>query len=351
MELNSILAQITPADRTAYDGCIARFDAIAKPLGSLGRLEHLLATICGVTGTTTLDLTQKAVLVFCADNGVVRQGVSQAGSEVTRAIAGMLAKQQASVCQMAKAAGADVFALDVGMCGDVEGLPSQKTACGTADITEQPAMTRGQMLAAINTGFSLVGQKKANGYALLATGEAGIGNTTTASAMASVLLGLPPAVVTGRGAGLSDEGLLRKQAAIEVAIAINQPDATDPLDVLQTLGGFDIAAMTGVFLGGAYHKIPIVADGVISCVAALTACRLCPTVRDYILESHVSAEPAGRLLCDALGFSPPIQAGLRLGEGTGAVALFALLDMAAAVYNADVTFARIAVPPYEKSPC
>jgi nicotinate-nucleotide--dimethylbenzimidazole phosphoribosyltransferase len=214
--------------------------------------------------------------------------------------------------------------------------------CGAAMRAEEAEQ-------AILTGIELVKEKKELGYRLIATGEAGIGNTTTASAMASILLGLPVEHVTGRGAGLSDEKLEKKKAAIRKAIDVNRPKADDPMDILAKLGGLDIAAMTGVFLGGAACRIPVVMDGVISAVAALTAVRLCPDVRDYIIPSHVSAEPAGALLVRELGVAPVLHAGMRLGEGTGAVALFPILDMAAAVYNYGATFADIAVDAYTRN--
>ena len=191
-------------------------------------------------------------------------------------------------------------------------------------------------------------EKKEQGYGLIATGEAGIGNTTSSSAVAAVLLGLPVEQVTGRGSGLSNEGLIRKQNAIRSAIAVNRPDPADPLDVLAKVGGFDIAAMTGAFLGGALYHVPVVIDGLISSVAALCAARLCPYLRDFLLPSHVTAEPAGKLIMAELGLDPIIHGDLRLGEGTGAVALFPMLDLAAAVYHNAASFDGIQVEAYTK---
>lgn len=208
-------------------------------------------------------------------------------------------------------------------------------------------MSRDTARQGILTGVELVRQRREEGYRVIATGEAGIGNTTTSSAMAAVLLDCPVEEVTGRGSGLSDEGLERKRRAIARAIAVNRPDAGDPLDVLAKLGGFDIAGMTGAFLGGALYHVPVVMDGFISAVAALCAVRLCPAVRDYILPSHITAEPAGRMLMDALGFEPLIHGELRLGEGTGAAALFPMLDLACAVYQDAATFTEIEVEAYE----
>ena len=346
--LQTTLAEIQPIDRSAYDACIARFDRVAKPVGSLGLMETLLAQISAITGSAELDLSKKCVLVFCADNGVTSQRVSQSGSEVTTAIAHMLADRTSGVCTMAKCCGADVFPVDMGMVDTVEGLLPRKIAFGTNDISLGPAMSREAAIQAIELGISLVKEKKEAGYRLIATGETGIGNTTTASAVAAVLLGESVETVSGRGAGLDDAGLARKRAAIERAILVNAPDARDPIDVLSKLGGFDIAAMTGVFLGGAQYRMPVVMDGMISAVSALLAVRLCPTVCDSIIPSHLSAEPAARLICHALGKEPILRADLRLGEGTGAVALFPLLDMAVAVYQDAATFADISVDAYQR---
>lgn len=349
--LTDILENIVPVKEGAYADCIARFDQVAKPVGSLGRLEALLARIAAIQGSADINIAQKCVLVFCADNGVTAQGVSQSGHEVTTAIAGMLARGVSGVCAMAQACGAQVFPVDVGMADTVQGLLQRKLAAGTGDIAQGPAMSRETALAAIRLGAALVKEKKEQGFRLMAAGETGIGNTTTASAMASVLLGVPAQAVTGRGAGLDDAGLCRKRAAVQEAIRVNAPDPSDPLDVLHKVGGLDIAAMTGAFLGGALHRVPMVVDGVISAVAALTAVRLQPLARQYLLPSHLSAEPAAGLICQELDLHPILHAQMRLGEGTGAVALFPLLDMAAAVYEHTATFADIGVGAYRRQPC
>ncbi len=347
MKLREILAQIVPADAAAYQACAARFDQIAKPIGSLGRLEELFKCIAAINGTPKVDLGRRCVLVFCADNGVLAQGVAQSTSEVTTAIGRSLAAGTASVSMMARAAGADVFPIDMGMGEAVPGLLDRRLGAGTADISQMPAMDYETAKRGILIGIELVRQRKEEGYRIIATGEAGIGNTTTSSAVASVLLDRSPEEVTGRGSGLTDEGLARKQWAIRRAIEVNRPDATDPIDVLAKLGGFDLAGMTGAFIGGAFYHIPVVIDGFISAVAALCAVTLCPAVRDYLLPSHMTAEPAGKLLMARLGLEPIIHGEMRLGEGTGAVALFPLLDLAAAVYNHAATFDDIQVEAYQ----
>lgn len=348
MELKNLIEKITPASQKAYDACISHFDHIAKPVGSLGKLETLLAKVAASSGTPKIDLSKKCVLVFCADNGILAQGVAQSTHEVTTAIANSLLRHTTSVNAMAAACGADVFPIDMGMIDQVEGMISHSVARGTKDMSVEPAMTLEQAKEAILTGIRLVEERKNEGYRIIATGEAGIGNTSTSSAILSVLLNVPVETATGRGSGLTDEGLLRKQNAIKKAIATNQPDSADVLDVLSKVGGFDICGMVGAFLGGALYHIPVIIDGFISGVAALCAVRLCPYVKDYILPSHISAEPAGQMLMNALELDPVIHANMRLGEGTGAVALMPLLDMAASVYWNAASFDDINVGAYEK---
>ena len=349
MTLEQVISNIRPVDAEAFEACITLFDQVAKPVDSLGELEKLLARIAAIIGLTEIDISRKAVVVFCADNGVVRRGVAQSDHEVTAAIAGMLGLQKASVCVMAKSCGAEVYPIDIGMVDSVQRLQDLKLMPGTDDITEGPAMTRETAEKAIMAGVEKVRELKDNGFRLIATGEAGIGNTTTSSSICAVLLNCPVRDVTGRGAGLDDEGLYRKISAVEKAIAINHPDPADPLDVLHKVGGLDIAALTGVFLGGALYKVPIVMDGFISGAAALIAARLCPGVLDYIIPSHESGEPGAHLLLNELRFSPIIKAGMHLGEGTGAVALFPLLDMALAVYRDAAKFTDIQVDQYKRT--
>lgn len=346
-ELNQLLSTITPPDEAARAAAHAHWASLAKPLGGLGALETLLEEAAALTGTAQLDLSRRAVLVLCADNGVVAQGVSQTDQSVTRAVAENLAARRTSVCQMAKTARCEVVPVDMGMAGDsVPGVVNCRIAAGTQDFTQGPAMTRAEAIDAIAAGIVLVRAQKAQGVQLLATGEMGIGNTTTSSAVAAVLLGQPIETMTGRGAGLSDEGLAHKMDAIRRGIAVNTPDAADPLDVLAKLGGFDLAGLCGVFLGGALEGIPVLMDGFISGVAALCAVRLCPAAAKAVFASHCSSEPAARLVLEALGKAPLLTAGLHLGEGTGAVASIPLWDMALAVYDHCYSFAEGGITPY-----
>jgi nicotinate-nucleotide--dimethylbenzimidazole phosphoribosyltransferase len=349
MDSRELCASPRAPDASAIREAARRWDAIAKPLGSLGFLEDAVIKIAGLTGRPDVDVSKRCVIVMCADNGVVRQGISQSGGEVTMIVAENLTRGRTCVCRMAAAAGADVIPVDMGMLSrpSFGGMIDCHVADGTRDFSEGAAMTREEARTAISHGVELARMCAERGYGLIATGEMGIGNTTTSSAMASVLLGAPPESVTGRGAGLSDASLLRKIEVIRRAIEVNKPDGGDALDVLSKLGGFDIAGMTGVFLGGAAYGIPVLIDGFISAVSALTAERMSPGAVSAMLPSHRSGEQGCAAALKALGLTAPIDAGMRLGEGTGAVAAMSLLDMALAVYGESSSFSDIGMRAYE----
>ncbi|MCD7837929.1 MAG: nicotinate-nucleotide--dimethylbenzimidazole phosphoribosyltransferase [Clostridiales bacterium] len=348
MYLNELCQNIGPLDSAAMEQARRNWDSVAKPLHSLGKVEDLLVQIAGVTGSAQIDLSRKAVVAFCADNGVVAEGVTQCGQEVTALVAESFARGTTPVCRMAQVAGVDILPVDIGLCREVTepGVLQRAVRRGTADLAKEPAMSRAEAVQAIETGISLVQECKEQGYRLLATGEMGIGNTTTSSAVTAVLLGAPVVQVTGRGAGLSTAGLERKREVISHAIALHQPDPNDSIDVLAKVGGLDLAGMVGLYLGGAAYHVPVVMDGFIAGTAALAAVRLCPAVRDYLIPSHQSSEPAVKLLMDALGLSPVLRAEMCLGEGTGAVALMPLLDMALAVYRDTPSFGEMHMEAY-----
>lgn len=349
MSLEQILAQIEPASEEIRAQARCRQNDMAKPLGSLGLLEDAIDAIAAAQHTVKVRIDKRAVVVFCADNGVVAQGVTQCGQEVTAIVTENLAKGDTTVCIMSRAADVEVIPVDIGVARDVTGakILQKKVAYGTRDMTKGAAMTREQGIKAIQTGIDIACECKEKGFQLLATGEMGIGNTTTSAAVAAVLLHAPAEEMTGRGAGLSSAGLQCKINAIKNAIALNTPDCTDPIDVICKVGGFDIAGMVGLYLGGALCHIPVVMDGFISAVSALAAVRLCPAVRGYILPSHVSAEHAGQRILDALDAKPMITAGMRLGEGTGAVAAIKLMDLSLAVYHEMVSFEETSIAHYQ----
>lgn len=346
MTVEQAVSLVTAADEEAKEACKRRWDSIAKPLNSLGKLESCLIKIAGMTGTSAISLDKKALVVMCADNGVVEEGVTQTGQEVTAIVSENFLKEQATASIMCRETGTDIFPVDIGIATDTN-IINKKIAYGTRNMTKGPAMTREEAEKAIMTGIEMVGELKEKGYKIIATGEMGIGNTTTSSAVVSVLTGLPVETVTGRGAGLSTEGLSRKINAISRAVEINRPDPEDGIDVLSKVGGFDLAGLAGVFLGGALHKVPVVIDGFISAAAALAAVRICPAAREYMLASHVSKEPAACMLLEKLELEAALHCDMCLGEGTGAVALMPLLNLACAVYNGMSTFQDINVEEYK----
>ena len=250
---------------------------------------------------------------------------------------------------MAEVAGVDIFPVDIGMATDVSGLTvgEKKVARGTKNFAKEPAMSRQEVWKAIEVGIGIVRELREKGYGVIATGEMGIGNTTTSSAVASVLLGKDPEEVTGKGAGLTSEGLKRKIRVIREAIRTHAPYAQDVPDVLSKVGGLDIAGMTGLFLGGALYHVPVVIDGFISAVAALCAVRMVPDAAGYVLPSHVSAEPAGAMILEALHLTPFLTCDMCLGEGSGAVAVMPLLEMGLQVYRKMGSFSDIQVEQYQ----
>ena len=347
-ELKQYCGAVTVPDREIMDAARRRQAELAKPPGSLGKLEDYSIRLAGITGQVRPHIEKCRVLVLAADNGVTAEGISSAPTSVTLSQVINMTRHKTGMSALAYYFGNEVVVADMGIDTDrpIPGVLDRKVRRSTGNIAREPAMTRQQALHALETGMELAAQAAADGVQALGIGEMGIGNTTTSSAVASVLLGRPVTEMTGRGAGLSDAGLHRKIDAIERGIARNHPDAADPLGVLAALGGFDIAGLCGVFLGGALERLPIVMDGFISGVAALCAVRLCPAAKKAVFASHVSSEPAAHIVLDALCKKPLITAELHLGEGTGAVASLPLWDMALAVYNGCYSFAEGGITPY-----
>lgn len=346
-----ILALRAPVrNREAYEKVMRRWDSIAKPIDGLGRFETLMARIGAIQGTEQIDIRKKAVLILCADNGIVEEGISQSGQEVTLAVAQNMARQQSSVGKMAAAIGMDTIPVDLGIhCEEkIPGVLDRKIRPGTRNFRKEPAMTQTETARAIAAGIGLVEDCKAQGYGILATGEMGIGNTTTSSAVTAALLGLDAAAVTGRGAGLSDEKLRHKQEIVAEAIEKYGLLQAEPWRILETVGGLDIAGLAGVCIGGALFGVPIVLDGVISMAAALLAERLVPGTKQYLIPSHRGKEPAAGLLAEALDLEPVIDGEMALGEGTGAVMMLSLLEMALCVYRDSSSFEEIRIEQYER---
>ena len=338
--------RIAPQDTAAMARAKAHWDGVAKPLDGLGKLETAIVRIAGITGDKNISIDRRTVLVLCADNGIVKEGVTQTDASVTATMARRIFEHRSSVCLMAKTAHADVIPVDLGMLSRVPDVRDLHVADGTRNMAEGPAMTEAQAFKAIENGILLAKERKAAGDRILVTGEMGIGNTSTSSAIAAVLLDLPVETVTGRGAGLSDAGLQRKRDAIRHAITVNKPDPSDAFDVLCKLGGFDLAGLAGLYIGAAMVRLPILIDGLPSSVAALVAARLVPNCKTAMLASHCSKEPVAQAILNELRLDAILYADMKLGEGTGAVCMLPLLDMALAVYHGSVSFSETGIAQY-----
>lgn len=336
-ELDALVREVLPLDRgtmTAVEEYQAR---LAKPPGSLGRLEEISIQLAGITGRVHNALNKKQLLVFAADNGVVAEGVSSAPQSVTKQQTINLMRGKTGAAVLAKHFGCGLTVCDVGVNADIyeSTVLNRKIAYGTQNICTGPAMTREQTLQAILTGAEIARTVDAD---VIGVGEMGIGNTTTSSAVLAVLLGADVEAVTGRGGGITEESFRKKKAVIRTAIEVNRPDRDDVVGVLSKVGGFDLAAMCGAFLGAAAARRPAVIDGLISAAAALCAVRLCPNVRGYLVPSHASFEIGYRLAMEAMDLCPLFDLGMRLGEGSGCPLAFQVLDAACAVINDMATF-------------
>lgn len=336
-ELTEILNKIQPLDEPAMSAARERQAQLAKPPGSLGRLEELSIQMAGITGRVHNHIQKTHLLVFAADNGVVAEGVSCAPQSVTLQQTVNLTRAKTGAAVLAKHFGCGITVCDMGVNADIseKAVVNRKIAYGTQNIALGPAMTRQQALTAVLTGFELAVETEANA---LGIGEMGIGNTTTSSAVLAVLLNAKIDDVTGRGGGITDDSFQRKKAIIRKAIKINRPDSGDTLDVLSKVGGFDLAAMCGAFLGAAASHRPVVIDGFISAVAALCATKLCPLVKGYLVPSHASYEIGYNLAMQAMELHPMLLLNMRLGEGSGCPLAFQILDAACAVMNDMATF-------------
>ena len=335
--LNRIIEAVKPLDVAAMGAARRRQADLAKPPGSLGRLEDLSVQLAGITGKLHNVIEKKHLLVFAADNGVVEEGVASAPQSVTLQQTVNLTRAKTGASVLAKHFGCEITVCDVGVNAEVResNVVNRKIAYGTANIVEGPAMSREQAVTAMMTGAEMAMASDAD---VLGIGEMGIGNTTTSAAVLAVLLDAEVEAVTGRGGGITDESFLRKKEVIRQAIALNEPDAADVIDVVSKVGGFDIAAMCGAFLGAAASGKPVVIDGFISAVAALCTFRLCPQAVEYMIPSHASYELGYKLAMEELGLEPVLMLGMRLGEGSGCPFAFEILSAACAVLNDMATF-------------
>ncbi|MCI1960042.1 MAG: nicotinate-nucleotide--dimethylbenzimidazole phosphoribosyltransferase [Clostridia bacterium] len=341
-----------------------KWDSIAKPIHSLGKLENAISKMAGIFSSyNEIDIKKAALVIMCADHGVVCEGVTQTDSSITKLVTDNFQNADTSVTIMSKFSGVDIFPVDVGIdCENYENkelMPfkvcDRKIKKGTGDILIEPAMTYEECKRAISVGINTVGELAKKGYKIIATGEMGIGNTTPSSILCAAVLNKSAEEVTGKGAGLCEEGYINKISVVEKTIKrIIKNFTGDYLSLYADGGGLELAAMTGLFIGGAVFGVPVIIDGFISSVAALMAVKLCDKCIDYIFASHISNESASGLILDKLGLETYINCNMCLGEGTGAIAVIPLFQMAAEIYNKMSTFDEIhmkAYINYEKGAC
>lgn len=340
-KLERTMRQIKPLDVDAMQQARARQDTLTKPRGSLGRLEELSIQVAGITGQARPRIENKVIVTMAGDHGVVAEGVSAYPSEVTIQMVYNFLRGGAGINVLARHVGARVVIVDMGVAGELEPHPdlvNRKVAFGTRNMAQGPAMSRAQAIQAVVAGIEVVEQELVKGMDIVGVGDMGIGNTTPASAITAAITGAPVAEVTGRGTGIDDEQLRHKVVVIEQALALNQPDPEDPLDVLAKVGGFEIGGIAGVAIGAAAHRIPVVLDGFIAGAGALIAAELAPQVKDYMIAAHQSVENGHRWILDRLGLTPLFDLGLRLGEGTGAALGISIVEAAVKILNEMATF-------------
>ncbi len=344
--VDTTVDNITSLNEVAMEAARARQDTLTKPLGSLGRLEDLSVMLAGMFGDPIPRINRKSVILAAADHGVVAEGVSAYPQEVTPQMVYNFLRGGAGINVLARHAGADIVVLDAGVAADLEPNPllrSVKVAYGTANMAVGPAMTREQAIRCLEIGIDAAREQIGEGADLIACGDMGIGNTTASSAITSVITGADPAVTTGRGTGLDDPGLEHKVEVIRRAIEVNQPNRADGLDVLTKVGGLEIGVLAGAMLGTAASNRPVVVDGFISGAAALIAWLISPPARDYFIAAHQSVEPGHRVGLDAMGLTPLLDMGMRLGEGTGAALAMHLIEAASLCMAEMATFAEAGV--------
>jgi len=349
--LSSTIKMLKPLDKGVMDSARARQDTLTKPQGSLGRLEELSIKLAGIQGRAIPQIRHKAIFTMAGDHGVVAEGVSAYPQEVTAQMIYNFLSGGAGINVLARQVGARVVVVDMGVAAELEPHPqliSRKVAPGTQNMFLRPAMTPEQAVRAIETGIELVGSELAKGLDIVGTGDMGIGNTTSSSAIGAVMVGRPLAEVVGRGTGLDDRQLKHKVDVISQTLAVNHPDPKQPLDVLTKVGGFEIGGLVGVMLAAAAYRIPIVLDGFISGAAALIATALAPRLKDFLIAAHVSVEPGHKVLLRHLRLKPLLNLDMRLGEGTGAVLGIFLAEAAARILAEMSTFAEAGVSEREK---
>jgi nicotinate-nucleotide--dimethylbenzimidazole phosphoribosyltransferase len=339
--LQRTIELIAPLDDAAMKEAARRQDSLTKPPGSLGRLEEIAIRIAGITANARPKLLRKTLFTLAADHGIAAEGVSAYPQAVTREMVRNFLRKGAAINVLARHASIELVVADFGVASDLPpdpGLLSLKVSSGTKNFLREPAMSRDEALRAVEQGIELVREAD-----LVGTGEMGIGNTTSASAITSVITGKASAEVTGRGTGIDEIALHKKVRVIEESIARHRPQASDGLDVLSKIGGFEICGMAGIMLGAAARRIPVVLDGFISGAAALIAATLAPRVKDYLFAAHRSLEKGHAASLSWLGLKPILDLDLRLGEGTGAALAMPIIEAACKILCEMATFEEAGV--------
>lgn len=334
-ELKKLLSGIENLDREAMSRCRDYIDHLSKPIGSLGVLEDIVIKLSGIKGEQVKEIKKKNIVIMCADNGIQESGVSSCPREVTASVTENFVKGTTGVCILSKYYNSDTTIVDIGVDKDFNNpkIINRKIRYGTSNMSKGPAMTREEAIKAIKTGIEIVRDLKVQGYDLIGTGEMGVGNTATSAAIISVFSGIDSDLIVGKGSGLTEDGLSHKKDMVKKSIEVNRPKKEDAIDVLSKVGGFDIAGLCGVFLGGAIYRIPVVIDGLISSAAAICAKELNPKASDYMFASHLSAEPGARYAMKALELEPMFNLGMRLGEGSGCPIAFGIMESAVFTMN------------------
>ncbi|MFC1668933.1 nicotinate-nucleotide--dimethylbenzimidazole phosphoribosyltransferase [Spirochaetota bacterium] len=341
--INRTIEGIGKLNEEVMEKAQERLNYLLKPPGSLGRLEDIARQLAGITGEINNEISKKTIIVMGGDNGILEENVSSYPGEVSLSVAQTMVNGISGVAVLAKYAGADLKVVDLGLNGEVkaDGIINRKIRNGTSNFAKGPAMTRDEAVKAIETGIEITNDAIDEGARLLGTGEIGIGNTTTSSAILYAFTKGNLDELVGRGAGITDEGLEHKKEVILRAVELNKPDPRDPIDVISKVGGFDIAGLTGCYLAAAAGRVPIVIDGFISGVAAVCAYKLKEEARDFMLTSHVSVEPGTAKVSEILGLAPMLDMNMRLGEGTGCALAFNIIEAATKMMNEMGTFRDI----------
>ena len=352
-ELEQKRASVKPMDENVRTAVKKHWDHLAKPLDGLGIMEQLLADIGGIQRKEIPDIRERTLLIFLSDNGIVEEGVSQSDASVTHQVGLAMSENRSTVCIMARRAHISVYPVDMGMQGEkIPGIKDMRVRSGSRNFAKEPAMTVEETLAAMENGYLAACECIREKPGLLLLGEMGIGNTSTATALSAAFLGVDPGELTGRGAGLSDEQLIHKCKVLQDALRDRTRDTSydpaDPVGILAAFGGYDIAGMVGAILAGAELHTPVVLDGLITLAGAFAAEKLFPGIRQVLIPSHTPKEPMGRLLLEQLGLSAPIDAGLKLGEGTGGVLLVPMLDVCMELYKDGIGFDTLGIDAYTR---